>query len=286
VAVDPNWKGVDEELAALLFPALKLDPKENVVFCCPSFWLFPKTNILFVLLLVLLLALLVPKIAIDELGVPKPAVVVGVAPNRDLLSLNVVLLFVDPKARLVEFCVPKTFAPDDAPKVPAAEDVAFVPNMGTDDVLSVELNILVVLPKVGAVCTFVAVPIFVPNAGAALFVTSKLEGLIVLVEMLPNVVELVVCVVELNNDGVLVPNIAPVFVPKDVEGFVCPKINVPVLNTEDVGVVELVLALENKLEPAVLLREADVIVEAKIGDSVVFEVLNIFADLDTAPKTG
>jgi len=162
--VDPNWKGVDEELVALLFPALKLDPKENV-FCCPSFWLFPKTNILFVLLLVLLLALLVPKTGIDELGVPKPAVVVGVVPNRDLPSPNVVLLFVDPNARLVEFCVPKTFAPDDpTPKVPAVEDVAFVPNMGIDDVLSVELNILVVLPKVGAVCTFVAVPTFVPNA--------------------------------------------------------------------------------------------------------------------------
>jgi len=103
--------------------------------------------------------------------------------------------------------------------------------------------------------------------------------------MLPNVDELVVGAVELNNDGVLA-NIAPVFVPKDVEGFVCPKINVPVLNTEDVEVVELVFALENKLEPAVLLREADVIAEAKIGDSVVFEVLNIFEDLDATPKTG
>jgi len=283
--VDPNWK-VDDEVAALLFPALKLDPKENAVFCCPSFWLFPKTNILFVLLLVLLLALLVPKTVIDEVGVPKPAVVVGVVPNRDLPSPNVVLLFVDPNARLVEFGVPKTFVPDDVPKVPAVEDGAFVPNMGTDDMRSVELNILVVLPKVGGVCTFVTVPIFVPNAGAALFVMSKFEGLIVLVEMLPNVGELVVCVVELNNGGALAPNIAPGFVPKDVEGFVCPKINVPLLNTEDVEVVELELALENKLEPAVLLREADVTVEAKIGGSVVFEALNIFVDLDTAPKTG
>lgn len=34
--VDPNWNGVDDAAVELLLPA-KLDPKENVVFCCPSF---------------------------------------------------------------------------------------------------------------------------------------------------------------------------------------------------------------------------------------------------------
>lgn len=35
---DPNWNGAaDGGNVELLLPALKLDPKENVVFCCPSF---------------------------------------------------------------------------------------------------------------------------------------------------------------------------------------------------------------------------------------------------------
>lgn len=34
--VAPNWNGVDDAPVELLFPALKLEPKENPVFC-PSF---------------------------------------------------------------------------------------------------------------------------------------------------------------------------------------------------------------------------------------------------------
>lgn len=35
-AVDPNWNELDDAAVELLLPA-KLGPKENVVFCCPSF---------------------------------------------------------------------------------------------------------------------------------------------------------------------------------------------------------------------------------------------------------
>jgi len=34
---DPNWNGTGVAAVELLLPALKLDPKGNVVFCCPSF---------------------------------------------------------------------------------------------------------------------------------------------------------------------------------------------------------------------------------------------------------
>lgn len=34
---DPNWNGAADVAVELLLPVLKLDPKENVVFCCPSF---------------------------------------------------------------------------------------------------------------------------------------------------------------------------------------------------------------------------------------------------------
>lgn len=33
----PNWNGGAGAAAELLLPALKLDAKENVGFCCPSF---------------------------------------------------------------------------------------------------------------------------------------------------------------------------------------------------------------------------------------------------------
>lgn len=35
--IDPNWNGADDAIVELLFPALKLEPKANPVFCCPSF---------------------------------------------------------------------------------------------------------------------------------------------------------------------------------------------------------------------------------------------------------
>lgn len=104
-AVDPNWKGVDDAVTGLLFAALKLDPNANVVaFCCPLFWLLPKTNMLLALLLLLLLALPVPKAVIAGLDVPNAVVVAGVCPNGDLASPNAVLppLLAVPNARLVE----------------------------------------------------------------------------------------------------------------------------------------------------------------------------------------
>lgn len=171
------------------------------------------------------------------------------------------------------------------PKAPVTGGVGLVPNMGTGDALS-EPNIPVAPPKAGVACAFVTVPTFVPNVGGGLFVMSKLEGVIVLVEMLPKVGALVVCVVEPNN-GVAASNAPVPCVPKDAEGFVCPKIDVPLLNTDDVDVVDVELALENKLEPAVPSRQAAVVVGAKIDDSVVLlNRLAVGATPDGAAKTG
>lgn len=241
--------------------------------------MLPKTNIVFVLLFALL-TLLVPKAGIeDDVDVPaKPVVVAGVAPNGDLLSPNILLLLAAvPNERFVGFCVPKVLVVEEVPKVPLA-GVVFVPNMGTDVVLSVEPNILVVLPKADVVCD---VPTFgVPNAIVVLFVLSKPE-VIVPVDTFPVMlnVDVVVptCVVELNNDGVVLPNM-PLVVPKDGESFVCPKIGVPLPNIEDVVVVgaKLVLALANKLELIVLFDEGAVlVVVTKIEGTLVVGLLNM-----------
>lgn len=249
--------------------------------------MLPKTNILFVLLLALL-ALLVPKAGTEGLDVLK-LVVAGVAPNRDLLSPNVVLPLVAPNVRLGGFCVPKVLVAEEMPKASVA-GVAFAPNMETDGVLlSVEPNIPLVPPKVDVACTFVAVPTpGVPNAGVVLLVVSK-PGVIALVETLsvmPNAGAVVpVCVVE-NNGAVVLPNI-PLAVPKDV-GFVWPKTEVPLPNTEGATVigVELALALENKLELVLPDGDTTLAVETKIEGVVVVEVLNILAVSDVVLGPG
>lgn len=229
-----------------------------------------------------LLALLVSKAGIeDDVDVPaKPVVVVGIVPNGDLLSPNIVLLLAAvPNVRL-GFCVPKVLeVVEEVPKVPAARlaGVAFVPNMGTDVVLSTEPNILVVLPKADVVCD-VPTP-GVPNA-SVVFVLSK-PDVIVPVETFPVMLNVDVvgttCGVELNNDDV-VPNM-PLAVPKDGESFVCRKIGVLLPNIEGVVVVEvkLVLALANKLELIVLFDEGAVlvVVVTKIEGTVVVGLLNI-----------
>lgn len=249
--------------------------------------MFPKTNILFVLLLALL-ALLAPKAGIEEdVDVPaKPVVVAGVAPNGDLLSPNIVPpLAAAPNVRFVGFCVPKVLVVAKGPKVPLA-GVAFVPNMGTDVFLSVEPNILVVPPKADDVVCDVPT-LGAPNAGVVLLVLSK-PGVIVPVETLPVMlnVDAVVpaCVVELNNGEVAVPNM-PLAAPKDGESFVCPKIGVPLPNIEGAAVVEvkLALALANKLELMVLLGEdAVLVVVTKIEGTVVVGLLNILVVPGTA----
>lgn len=256
--------------------------------------MFPKTNILFVLLLALL-ALLAPKADTDGLDVPKLVLVAGVAPNRDLLSPNVVPPLAAPNARVGGFCVPKVLVAEEMPKA-SVVGVGFAPNRGTNGVLlSVEPNIPVVpKAKVGCTfvaCTFVAVPTLVaPNAGVVLFVVSK-PGVITLVETLPvmpNVdagAVVPVCVVEPNNGVVVLPNM-PLAVPKDVGGFVWPKIEVPLPNTEGVAVigVELALALENKLDLGVLPDDdTTLVVGTKIEGAVVVGVLNILAVSDVAP---
>lgn len=283
----PNWNGAGDAVVELLLPALKLDPKENVGFCCPSFCVLPKTNILFVLPLALL-ALLAPKAGTDGLVVPKLVLVAGgVTPNRDLLSPNV---------RLGVFCVPKVFVDEEMPKASVAG--TFAPNMGTDGgLLSVEPNIPAAPRKVGPDCTFVVVPkADVPNAGVVLFVVLKPE-VIALVETLPvmpNAGPVVsICVVELNNGAVVLPNI-PLAAPKDVEAFVWPKTGVPLPNIDGTAVVgvELTLALENKLELGVLPDDdTTLVVDTKIEGAVV-GVLNILVvsdvvlDPDAVPKSG
>lgn len=250
--------------------------------------MLPKTNILFVLLLALL-ALLVPKAETE--GLDELKLVVAGAPNRDLLSPNVVLPLVAPNVRLGGFCVPKVLVADEMPKASVA-GVAFVPNMETDGVLlSVEPNIPLVPLKLPAdvACTFVAVPTpGVPNAGVVLLVVSK-PVVIALVETLPGMPNAVVpvCVVEPNNGAVVLPNI-PLAVPKDVEGFVWPKTEVLLPNTEGATVigVELALALENKLELVLPDDDTTLVVETKIEGAVVVEVLNILAVSDVVPDPG
>lgn len=255
---------------------------------------------MFVLLLALL-ALLAPKAGTDGFDPPKLGLVAGVAPNRDLLSPNVVVppppppALAAPNVRLGGFCVPKVLVTEEMPKVSVA-GVAFAPNMGTDAVvLSVEPNIEpVVPPKAGCVaCTFVAVPTpGAPNAGVVLFVVSKL-GVIVVVETLPVMPNAgagagavgPVCVVEPNNGAVVLPNM-PLAVPKDVDGFVWPKIGAPLPNTGGAAVVEaeLALTLENKLELGVLPDDdTTLVVETKIEEAAVAGVLNIPAVSDVAP---
>lgn len=241
---------------------------------------------LFVLPLALL-ALLAPKAGTDGLEVPKLVLVAGVTPNRDLLS---------PNGRLGGLCVPKVPVAGAMPKASVA-GVAFAPNMGTAGaLLSVEPNIPVVPPKAGVDCTFVVVPTpDVPNAGVVLFVVSK-PGVTALVETLPampnaGAVVPPVCVVEPNNGAVVLPNM--LVAPKDVEGFVWPKTEVPLPNTEGAAVVgvELALALENKLGVLAADDDAALVVETKI-EGTVAGVLNILAvsdvvpDPDAAPKSG
>lgn len=260
--------------------------------------MFPKTNILFVLLFALL-ALLAPKADTGGLDVPKLVLVAGVVPNRDLLSPNVVPPLAAPNARVDGFCVPKVLVTEEILKASVA-GVVFAPNRGTDGVLlSVEPNIPVV-PKVGVACTFVVVPTLdAPNTGVVLFVVSKV-GVIALVETLPVMPNVCagavvpVCVVEPNNGVVVLPNM-PLAVPKDVDGFVWPKIGVPLPNTEGVAVigVELMLALENKLDLDVLPDDdTTLVVGTKIEGTVVVGVLNMLAvsdvvtDPDAVPKSG
>lgn len=253
--------------------------------------MLPKTNIVFVLLLALL-ALVVPKVGIEgDVDVPaKPVVVAGVAPKGDLLSPNILLLLAAvPNVRFVGFCVPKVLVVEAMPKVPLA-GVVFVPNRGIDVVLSVEPNIVVVLPKADVVCD---VPAFgVPNPSVVLFMLSKPE-VIVPVETFPVMLNVDVvgttCVVELNNGDVVLPNM-PLAVPKDGESFVCPKIGVPLPNIEDVVVVgvKLALALANKLELIVLFDEdAVLVVVTKIEGTVVVGLLNMLVvpgTVDAVPK--
>lgn len=268
--------------------------KENVAFCCPSFGgLLPK-NMLLVLLLVLLLALPVPKAGRE---VPKPPVVVaGVAPKGDLPSPNVaapLLVVPAPNAKPAEFC-PKVFVVEEG-KAPTA--VTFVPNAGTD-VLSVpEPNKLppVVPPKAGVLavfCTFAAVAALgAPNAGVALLAALKAGVMVLPADALamPNVGAVVVCV-EPNNGADVLPNmLAPL--PKDVVGFACPKIADVLLPNTDDAVVEFVLmfALEKRPELAGLSDEDALVIPTKIDAAVVFGLLNIFVapGVDVAaPKTG
>lgn len=227
----------------------------------------------------------------DELDAPKPVVVVGAASNGNLLSPNIVSLLEVPlpNVRVAGLCgVPKVFVEED---VPNAEKT------GPDDaLLSVEPNILLVPPKAGVVCAFVTVFILgEPNAG----VVVLKPGVTVLVEtfaVMPNVDAVVVCVVELNNDVVVLPNIPPVVLalPKDVEGFVCPKISELLPNSKEGAVVvevELALTLENKLELAVLFNEdTALVVEVNIEGVVVFGLVNklvVVGDvIDATPKSG
>lgn len=223
--------------------------------------------------------MLAPKAGTEGLDAPKLVLVAGVAPNKGLLSLNVVPLAA-PNARLGGFCVPKVLDGDEMPKA----SVTGVANMGTDGaLLSVEPKIPLVLPKLGDACTFVAVPtLAVPNPGVVLFVVSNAGAVVP------------ACVVGPNNGAVVLPNI-PLAVPKDVEGFVWPKIWVPLPNTGGATVVEveLALALENKLELGVLSDDTTLVVGTKIeGAAVVVGVLNKVAvsdvapDPDGAPKSG
>lgn len=249
--------------------------------------MLPKTNMLFVLLLALL-ALEAPKEGIDVLGVPKPVVLTGGEPNGDLLSPNALLLLAVPNAR---FGVPKVFVAGVVPNVPA-DGVVFAPNIGTDDaLLSVEPNMPVVALKAGVVCALVTVPALGdPNTVVASFAASK-PGAMVLVDVLPNVDAVVVCVFEPNNVVVVPPNMvtaAPV--PKDVDGFVCPKIGEPLPNTEGDAVVEVkvTLALENRPGLTVLFDvDMTLVVGAKIEDVVVFELNTpVVPGTDVAPKSG
>lgn len=235
------------------------------------------------------------------MDVPKLVLVVGVAPNRDLLSPNVVPPLAAPNARLGGFCVPKVLVAEGMPKA-SVTGVAFAPpNMGTDGALvSVEPNIPpVVPPNAGVACTLVVVLTpAVPNAGAGagvvLLVVLK-PGVIALVETLlpviPNAGAVVpVCEVEPNNGAVVPPNMLAV-VPKDVEDFVWPKIGVPLPNTGSAAVIGVELALENKLALGVLSDDdTTIVVGTKSGEAVV--VLNILAvsvvapDPDAVPKSG
>lgn len=244
-----------------------------------------------------LLALLAPKAGTGLAAVPKLVLVAGVAPKRDLLSPNAVPPLAAPNARFGWFCVPKVLVGEEMPKASAVE-VAFAPNMGTDGVLlSVEPNIPVVPPKAGVDCTFAVPTLGAPNAGVVLFVVSK-PGVIALVETLPVIPNagavVPVCVVEPNNGAVVPPNM-PLAVPKDVEGFVWPKIGVPLPNTGGVVVVgvKLALALENKVELGVLPDDdTTLVVGMKIGGAVVVGVLNMLTvpdvapDPDAVPKSG
>lgn len=231
------------------------------------------------MLLVLLPALLVlavPKEGIDVLGAPKPGALTGGEPNGDLLSPNVLLALPEANGR---FGVPKVFVAGVVPNAPA-DGVAFAPNMGTVDVLlSAEPNKLVEALKAGALCALVTVAeLGAPNTVGVSFAVSN-PGAMILVDVfpvMPNVGAVVVCVFEPNND-VVVPNMAPVaLVPKDAEGFVCPKIDgEPLPNIEDDVVVEVdvTLALENRPGLTVLFDvDMTLVVDAKIEGAVVFGI--------------
>jgi hypothetical protein len=181
------------------------------------------------------------------------------------------------------------------PNAPA-DGVVFAPNVGTDDaLLFVEPNIPVVALKADVVCAFIIVPALGdPNTVVASFAVSKL-GAMVLVDVfpvIPNVGTVVVSVFEPNNDVVVLPNMVPAApVPKDVEGFVCPKIGEPLPNTEDDAVVEVevTLALENKPGLTVLFDvDTTLVVGAKIEGAVVFELntLVVPGTDNVAPKSG
>lgn len=193
-----------------------------------------------------LFALTVPKTGRE---LPKPVVVTGVAPKGNLLSPNVAALplFVAPNAKPPEFCPPKVLVDVDV------EGKAVPPKNPGSAAVSVEPNKLVVVPpKVGVLtfCTFAAVlALGAPNvdAGVALvLVVSKVEAMVLLAGALatPNADAVVVCVVVANNGDTVLPNMPLPAVPKDVDGFVCPKMaGVPLPNTDDDAVVKFVLTL-------------------------------------------
>lgn len=159
--------------------------------------------------------------------------------------------------------------------------------------MSVEPNILLVLPKAGTLVfcgAFAVVAPGAPNVDVVLFaLLSKADVIALLVETLvmPKLGALVVCV-ELNNGADVLPNMPVLPVPKDGGDLACPKIGAatfpnigPIWPTDVVVellvlVLVLVLALlANRLLAAVLSAEDTLVVAAKIDDAMVFGELNI-----------
>lgn len=237
-----------------------------------------------------------PNVDMDKL--PKvPAEVEGIVPKRGLLSLKVVPPLPPletPKVRFVGFCPPKALVLAVEAKAPPAGSLVLAPKRGAD-VLSVEPNILLVLPKAGTLVfcgALVVVAPGAPNADVVLFaLLSKADVIARLVETLvmPKVGALVVCV-EPNNGVDVLPNMLVLAALKDVEGLVCPKIGAATFpNIADAVVEPLALTLAllaNKLLAAVLSVESTLVVTGKIDAAMGELNILVVPVVDVlAPKT-